>query len=271
MKFYTTETLDENVFFRNQEGMRKPNLNFVPTFEEMQEYTKCSTNPFYFFEKYCKVLTPNGNSNIKLREYQKLIIKDFFNHRFNITASSRQTGMSTLEVLLIIFESIFKSKISIVIDNKSTAQAEKMDKIRLIYKQLPFFLKPGVVSSSKTKIEFENGSKILGIIHTKNAIGHSIDNLFIDEFSFLSDTFMKALLPALVPAVSSKIFIITSSMDPGILFKNAERKEGDPKKNLFNARRIYWWEVDGRNDQWKQEMIKMVGSETEFDQEFDFS
>lgn len=70
---------------------------------------------------------------------------------------------------------------------------------------------------------------------------------------------------------NSKIFIVSSpngyNKFAKLLF-DAERKEGDPKKNMYNPNRIYWWEVPGRDEAWKQKEIANLGSEY-FDQEYD--
>ena len=192
MKFYTTKTIDDKAFYRKDPHM-KGDINFSHTFEELDEYSKCKTNPIYFFEKYYLV----DQQNIKLRDYQKEVIKDFFNHRFNITASSRQTGISTLEVLLIAYESFFTRKTILIIEPKKSQGLHKIDLVRRFYKSLPFFLKPGVVSSSLTSLKFDNGSKIMTTSSPKNALGFSIDDLFIDNFSFMKESLVD-IFPSLV-------------------------------------------------------------------------
>jgi hypothetical protein len=63
------------------------------TEEEQQEYIKCALDVHYFTEKYCKVKTEDGTiNNIKLRDYQKEILDNFINNRFNILMASRQVG-----------------------------------------------------------------------------------------------------------------------------------------------------------------------------------
>lgn len=37
----------------------------------VDEFNKCKNNISYFIEKYCKLLTPNGIENIRLRDSQK--------------------------------------------------------------------------------------------------------------------------------------------------------------------------------------------------------
>jgi hypothetical protein len=61
--------------------------------EEQEEYIKCALDVHYFTEQYCKVKTEDGSvGQIKLREYQKEILDNFVNSRFNILMASRQVG-----------------------------------------------------------------------------------------------------------------------------------------------------------------------------------
>lgn len=54
------------------------------------------------------------------------------------------------------------------------------------------------------------------------------------------------------------------------LVQNSERKENDPLKNIFITTRTYWWEVEGRDEQWKQDRINEMGGNIEwFNQEYD--
>ena len=53
------------------------------------------------------------------------------------------------------------------------------------------------------------------------------------------------------------------------LLQNAERKDGDPLKNKFVATRVNWWEVSGRDNDWKEKEIKNLGSKEMFDREYD--
>jgi hypothetical protein len=63
------------------------------TKEEREEYIKCKLSVFYFAQKYCKIKREDGTvGEIKLRDYQKNIIKLFNDNRYSILMASRQTG-----------------------------------------------------------------------------------------------------------------------------------------------------------------------------------
>lgn len=86
----------ENPFYENTIGLRKPGLTFRMTSSEIDEYVKCKMDVQYFAEKYCWVKGEKGEPvKLKLRDYQKEILDNFFNNRFNILMASRQTGKCT--------------------------------------------------------------------------------------------------------------------------------------------------------------------------------
>ena len=83
----------ENPFYENTIGLRKSGLTFRMSSTEIDEYVKCKMDIQYFAEKYCWVKGEKGEPvRLRLRDYQKEILDNFFNNRFNILMASRQTG-----------------------------------------------------------------------------------------------------------------------------------------------------------------------------------
>lgn len=82
-----------NPWYQNEVGLRKPGVVYRMSKEEQMEYIKCATDVHYFVEKYCKVKSEDGSVKaITLRDYQKEILDNFVNNRFNILMASRQVG-----------------------------------------------------------------------------------------------------------------------------------------------------------------------------------
>jgi hypothetical protein len=162
---------------------------------------------------------------------------------------------------------------------------EKIEKIKNMYLKLPFFLKPGIITWQKKNITLDNYSNITLInkyadiwLNGESNFGYEInpyDTVFINELSRLSNEEQQQIINALTKTIrnsNSKIFISSrpNSFDPFYkLFQNAERYTQDPKKSIFKPNRIYWWQVEGRDEKWKQEEIKKIGSEEDFDREYD--
>jgi len=83
----------EKIWFKNNPGVRKSNVTFAMTNEEISEYAKCKLSVHYFAEKYCKIkLEDSTIGSMKLRDYQKKIIDLYTRNRFSILMASRQTG-----------------------------------------------------------------------------------------------------------------------------------------------------------------------------------
>lgn len=83
----------QNPWLKSEVGLRRAGVTFKMTPEEQQEYIRCALDVHYFVEKYCKVKREDGSvGNIFLRDYQKEILDNFVNSRFNILMASRQVG-----------------------------------------------------------------------------------------------------------------------------------------------------------------------------------
>lgn len=83
----------EKLWFNNLEGVRKRGIKFAMTQEEIEEYIKCKLSVYYFAEHYCKIKLEDGTvGQMKLRDYQKDIIKLYTENRYSILMASRQVG-----------------------------------------------------------------------------------------------------------------------------------------------------------------------------------
>ena len=57
------------------------------------EAAKCSTDPIYFIENYCRIISlDEGIIPFKLYDYQKDMIDMYVNNRFSLTLTARQMG-----------------------------------------------------------------------------------------------------------------------------------------------------------------------------------
>lgn len=175
------------------------------------------------------------------------------NHRYYTNGIlSHNTIMTSIFMIHTI---LFKNDKNImIIANKGDTANEIVEKIKAIYVLLPFFLKPGIKVWNQKSLTFENGCKIKTSARSKTpAIGFTIDVLYMDEFAHIPSNIIEPYYTAAYPTVSSienSKIIITSTPNGMNLFHrllmDAERLPGDPRKNRYNARRVYWYEVDGR-------------------------
>jgi hypothetical protein len=246
----------ENPWHGGEIGIRRTGLSFHITDAEIGEYIRCAQDIHYFVEKYCKVKTEDGSiGSIKLRDYQKEILDNFRDNRFNILLASRQVGKTVSSSIFILHTVLFSNdKNVMIVANKGDTAVEIVDKIKSIYTLLPFFLKPGVKVWNQKTLSFDNGCRLKISARSKTpAIGFTIDLLYLDEFAHIPSNIIEPYYTAAFPvtaAVKNSKIIITSTPNGMNLFhkllSNAERPEGDPLKNNYKALRVYWYQVKGR-------------------------
>lgn len=246
----------QNPWLKSEVGLRRAGVTFKMSADEQQEYIRCALDVHYFVEKYCKVKREDGSiGNILLRDYQKEILDNFVNSRFNILMASRQVGKTVSSSIFMLHKILFDNDKNImIVANKGDTAVEIVDKIKSIYTLLPFFLKPGIKTWNQKSLTFENGCRIKTSARTKTpAIGFTIDVLYLDEFAHIPSNIIEPYYTAAFPttaAVQNSKIIITSTPNGMNLFHklltDAERPEGDPQKNNYKAMRVYWYQVPGR-------------------------
>ena len=81
-----------NPFYENNTKLLKGDLVFQRTQDEIEEWLRCKNDIIYFVEKYCKLMTPEGIRNVKLRDYQENYLRHLMDHRLSIYLACRQCG-----------------------------------------------------------------------------------------------------------------------------------------------------------------------------------
>lgn len=246
----------QNPWLKGEIGIRRSGVTFRMTPEEQQEYIRCAIDIHYFTEKYCKTKREDGSvGSITLRDYQREILDNFTNNRFNILMASRQVGKTVSSAIFILHTILFNNdKNVMIVANKGDTAIEIVDKVKSIYTLLPFFLKPGVKTWNQKSLTFDNGCRIKTSARTKTpAIGFTIDVLYLDEFAHIPSNIIEPYYTAAFPTVSavnnSKIIITSTPNGMNLFHKlltDAERPSGDPQKNNYRPFRVYWYQVPGR-------------------------
>ncbi|BBI90405.1 terminase large subunit [Tenacibaculum phage PTm1] len=271
-------------FYENKNvDIRKGKIPFQYSDEEIKEIVRCSRDIVYFIQTYCKVKRPDGKmGEIKLRPYQLIQIRDYLENDRVILGWSRQAGKTIGSALFIIWAMLFNAdKQTAILANKGATSKEVLDKIKDIYKGLPFFLQAGVVGWNDTRITFDNGCSIYRGPTTEDALnGKTCNILYMDEFAFVGKgadkiRTQKSVLSNAMPVLSSQKhsglckLIITSTPNGKDyyyeLFDNALKEQ-----NSYKASKICWWSIPGRNQAWAKEEIGTIGL-AEFRQQYEMS
>lgn len=262
----------DNPFHENDPELRKGNILFEYTEWELEEIKKCAEDVVYFADNYCHVMTDEGIRQIKLRDYQIQILNQYQHHRKNVFVSPRQSGKTITSSIFLLWYLLFNfEKNAMIMANIGDTAAELMDKIKVIMKGLPFFLKPGLVVYNVMTMKYDNGCRIMAKTTTKtSSIGYTIHMLYMDEFAHINPNFINQFFKSVYPTISSSQIarvIITST--PNGMNKFWEIYKGAIEgENEFNPIRVEWWQVPGRDEEWKRKEIAALGSEEDFNQEY---
>lgn len=85
--------VNKNTTFHGNPLLKGARETVALTKEHIEEIKKCANDPVYFAENYMHILNVDtGKQLIKLRDYQKRILRELHKNRYNIVLSCRQSG-----------------------------------------------------------------------------------------------------------------------------------------------------------------------------------
>jgi hypothetical protein len=259
-------------FYEGNPNLRKGNIVFNYSDEEIREIKKCAKDIVYFANTYCTVMTDEGLQTINLRPYQENMLRQFQAERFNICLASRQVGKTICSSIFIAWYSVFNfDKNSLILSNKGATTREIIDKGKTILEHLPFFIKPGTLKWDVFNSKFDNGCRIIGQTTTKKAaIGFTIHLLFMDEFAHIPanfvNTFYENVYPTVSASANSKV-IITSTPNGFNKFYDIYNA-ADKGLSEYIPFRVDWWDVPGRDDKWMRQEVANLGSDEAFNRQY---
>ena len=259
--------------YKGNPNLKAENVQVEFTEEQISEYLKCKVDPVYFALKYIRIVSlDEGLIPFDMYDFQKDLIKNFHEQRFNIAKLPRQTGKSTTVVSYLLHYALFNDNIRIaILANKAETARELLQRLQLSYENLPKWLQQGVGSWNKGSLELENGSKIIAASTSSSAVrGNSFNIIFLDEFAFIPNHIAEQFFSSVYPTISSgkttKVIIISTPNGMNMFYKlwhDAERG-----KNDYKPLEVHWSAVPGRDAKWKEETIRNT-SERQFTQEFE--
>jgi len=221
--------------------------------------------------------TKNGNSKVS-----KLSISSIQEHMYDLElaydsshtyytndiVSHNTTTSASFMLFYILFN---KQKTVAIVANKQATAKEILDRIKLMYDYLPMWMKPGIVEWNKASVKFDNGCKIMAAATSSDSIrGQSISLLYLDEFAFIQKNLINEFIESTFPVISSSKLarIIITSTPNGKNHFYKFYQDAVHKKSSFIPSRIRWDDVPGRDDEWREERIKELGSIEKFNQEY---
>jgi len=259
--------------YKGNPNLKAENVQIEFTTDQIQEYLRCKDDPVYFAMNYVKIVSlDEGLIPFEMYDFQKELISNFHNNRFNIAKLPRQTGKSTTVVSYLLHYALFNDNIRIaILANKAETARELLGRLQLSYENLPKWLQQGVGSWNKGSLELENGSKIVAASTSSSAVrGNSFNIIFLDEFAFIpnhiAEQFFSSVYPTISSGKSTKVIII--STPNGMNMFNKLWHDAERSKNGYIPLEVHWSAVPGRDVKWKEETIRNT-SERQFTQEFE--
>ena len=265
--------MSQNEIYLGNPNLKKAGTQIQFTKKQINEWVKCKQDPIYFATNYIKIISlDEGLVPFNMYDFQKDILQDFHNHRFNIAKLPRQTGKSTTVVAYLLYYAIFYDSVNIgILANKASTARELLGRLQLAYENLPKWMQHGILVWNKGNVELENGSKILAASTSASAVrGMSFNILFLDEFAFVpnhvAEQFFASVYPTITSGRSTKVIVISTPNGMNHFYKMWE--DARRGKNNYITNEVHWSQVPGRDAKWKEETIKNT-SKRQFAQEFE--
>lgn len=272
--------LVSNPFYENNTKLLKGDLVFNRTAEEVEDWKHCM-NDIIFFVTKCKLMTPEGIQHITLRDYQEKYLKHLVAHRLSIYLACRQCSKTTMSAIFLLWYVLFNvDKNALVLGNKRKTAVEILDKIKKIYLELPYYLKPGIYKWNESEIVFDNGCRIMAEATTINSgISFTFHCVLADEFAHIAPNIKEKFYNNLFPTITAgkSRFMITSTQNGFDLFCRLY-KAAEQHLNEYAAFKTDWDEVpewnpdkhcwEKRDEAWHQLQVANYGSEEAFNAQF---
>ena len=270
-----------NPFYDNNIKLLKGDLVFQRSKEEIIEWKKCAKDIIYFSNTYAQLLTPEGIKHITLRDYQVKYLQSLVENQLSIYCACRQAAKTTTSALFLLHYALFNTdKNLLVLGNKRRTAVEILDKLKKIYLEIPYFLKPGIYKWNESEIVFDNGCRIIAEATTINSgIGFTIAVCLCDEFAHIHPNILEKFYNNIFPVVTAgkAKFIITSTQNGYNLFYRLY-KAAEAHENDYVPFKTDWYEVpewnpekkrwEKRDEEWHRKQVANYGSEEAFNKQF---
>lgn len=158
------------------------------------------------------------------------------------------THNTTTSTAYLFWKACFTPKINIVIAaNIGSMAKEIMEKIKEMYLECPWFIKPGLAVNNVHEIKFDNGTRIIAENTTKSTgRGKSIHVLYLDEFAYVEPNIQKEMWPSVMPTVTA--------VDGQVIITSTPNTDED------KFARIWFGADDADNSfEWKDELLDDLG------------
>jgi hypothetical protein len=221
--------------------------------EIVAEILKSGKNPDYFINNYVKISHPmEGLIPFKTYDFQKQLLEDFNDYRFNVILKARQLGISTITAAYAAWLMLFyRDKNIVVMATKFGTASNLVKKVKAIMKNLPDWIRVADIAvDNRASFELSNGSQIKAI-STSGDAGRSeaLSLLIVDEAAHVEG--MSELWTGLYPTLSTGGRCIALSTPNGVgnWFHKAYI-QSESGENDFFPTMLQWHAHPDRDKEW---------------------
>ena len=226
-----------------------------------REYVKCVESPQHFMRKYCTIQHPKrGKMKFDLYDYQDDMLGEFKEHRYNIILKSRQLGISTLSAGYALWMMLFNADKNILVIAKDKDTAKNLvTKVRVMYHNLPQWLKTKLDEDNKLSLRFSNGSQIKAVAATQEAgRSEALSLLVLDEAAFIEHA--ESIWTAAQQTLATGGDCITLSTPNGVgNWFQRQWVEAVDGVNGFNTIKLHWTVHPERDESWRKDQDRVLG------------
>jgi len=221
--------------------------------EIVKELVKCGKDPQYFIDNYCKISHPlKGQIPFKTYDYQRDLLKDFNDYRFNVILKGRQLGISTISAAYVAWFMLFhREKNVLVIATKLSTATNLVKKVKMIFKNLPSWMMIAKIHvDNKQSFELTNGSQVkAGTTSGDAGRSEALSLLIIDEAAFVDG--LEELWTGLYPTLSTGGRCIALSTPNGVgNWFHKTYSEAETELNDFHPIKLMWHVHPDRDQAW---------------------
>jgi hypothetical protein len=253
--------------------------------KEKAELFKACHDDILEFVKYVHIFHPKFGwipAGENLYEKQKEVLKELsenWDSRYHIVLSARQSGKSTLILLLVLWIITFsEGRVIAILAHKQKAAQGLFKRFSTMYHKLDgMFRLSDEIGDSKVELHLADGTQVFCGTTTPTGLrSESLSLLITDEFAFVpavvASEFYYSNMPTLEQMKGGYIAISTPNGKDNI-FYDLYRKGKDAKDKMWKLLEINWKDVFNRDTKWKNEKIKELSiqgksGQAAFDREY---
>lgn len=256
--FYDMERYEKDIPI----GETVDDLNSFPAEKQLKEVIKCAKSFFYWCHRYVKILHPKfGTIPFVLYKYQRRVIREYEQNRFNMISKFRQGGLSTVSVLWGLHKCMFQKDQQIYFLSKTDREALVAGDIaRKAMDNFPYWMyDKSQADITKHEKNFKDVGSKMCFYTPEAARGKSATYIMIDEAAFIENMsdHWKAMYP--VVAAGGNVEIISTVNGLGNWYEETYH-EALAGKNFFNIIDLDYWEHPlYANPKWAEESRMNLG------------